>query len=254
MDPQDPELDALEDAFKGIELDINVDAALESAVDDVNGQDSNVLDYFVEDDIDFVGDEVDWDHLLVDIDSDVEQRTLFPTISGGANRTEDLESTNPLTALPIGPVERLFDTQSMADFYGQGSSSPQRAEQTPTPTPNQRNRRQSHNDGGATTPRPTEQGSKPSDWKIIRHVRSREPDWMLSSNVTAVRRTIKEKTGIVAKPWQVSVMLDIVNAQKDVVVLAGTGSGKSLPYQLIPLIKTNAIVLVVLPTIALMCD
>ena len=49
-------------------------------------------------------------------------------------------------------------------------------------------------------------------------------------------------------------MFDIVNAQKDVVVLAGTGSGKSLLYQLIPLIKTNAIVLVVLPTIALMCD
>ena len=72
--------------------------------------------------------------------------------------------------------------------------------------------------------------------------------------MTAVRWTIKEKTGITAKPWQVSVMLDVVYAQKDIIVSAGTGSDKSLPYQLIPLIKTNAIVLVISPTIALMCD
>ena len=117
MDLQNPELDALKDAFKGIELDIDVDAALEGAINNVNGQDSNILDYFVEDNLDFVVNEVDWDHLLVDIDSDVEQRTFFPTILGGADCTENLESTNPLTTLPIGPVERLFDTQSMADFY-----------------------------------------------------------------------------------------------------------------------------------------
>lgn len=49
-------------------------------------------------------------------------------------------------------------------------------------------------------------------------------------------------------------MLDTVYEKKDVVVSAGTGSGKNLPYQLIFLIKKEAIVLVVSPTIALMSD
>ena len=56
------------------------------------------------------------------------------------------------------------------------------------------------------------------------------------------------------KLWQISVMINAVYTFKDVVVSAGTGSGKSLPYQLIPLIKENAIVLVILPMIALMND
>ncbi len=49
-------------------------------------------------------------------------------------------------------------------------------------------------------------------------------------------------------------MIDTVYKKKDVVISAGIGSGKSLPYQLIPLIKEGAIVLVVSPTIALMTD
>lgn len=46
---------------------------------------------------------------------------------------------------------------------------------------------------------------------------------------------------------------DITQAKKDVVVNAGTSTGKSLPYQSIPII-TREIVLVVLPTIVLMED
>ena len=69
-----------------------------------------------------------------------------------------------------------------------------------------------------------------------------------------MRQTIKEKTGIISKPWQVSVMLDIVYTNKNVVMSAGTGSGKSLPYQLIFLINIDAIVLVILPKIALMSN
>ncbi len=57
-----------------------------------------------------------------------------------------------------------------------------------------------------------------------------------------------------SKPWQVTAMIDTVYKKKDVVLSAGTGSGKSLPYQLISLIKEKAIVLVVLPTITLMTD
>lgn len=46
---------------------------------------------------------------------------------------------------------------------------------------------------------------------------------------------------------------NITKSKKNVVVIAGTSAGKSLPYQLIPLI-TESIVLVVLPTIALIED
>ena len=49
-------------------------------------------------------------------------------------------------------------------------------------------------------------------------------------------------------------MIDVVYIKKDIIVLAGTDFGKSLPYQLISLIQANAVVLVVLSTIALMCD
>ena len=49
-------------------------------------------------------------------------------------------------------------------------------------------------------------------------------------------------------------MGDIIYEKKNVVVSAGTGSGKSLLYQLLSLIKKDVIVLVILPTIALMAD
>ncbi len=49
-------------------------------------------------------------------------------------------------------------------------------------------------------------------------------------------------------------MINTVYKKKYIVISIGTGSGKSLPYQLILLIKEEAIVLVVLPTIALMTD
>lgn len=93
-----------------------------------------------------------------------------------------------------------------------------------------------------------------SNWKIIRHVRNRESNWMTQDTTKFIRRTVKERTKFMPKPWQVSVMSDIVYENKDVVVSAGTGSGKSLPYQLLPLIKKDAIVLVISPTIALVAD
>lgn len=56
------------------------------------------------------------------------------------------------------------------------------------------------------------------------------------------------------KPWQVSAIINMVHEKKAIIILAGTKSGKSLPYQLIPFIRKGAIVLVVLLTIALMTD
>lgn len=46
----------------------------------------------------------------------------------------------------------------------------------------------------------------------------------------------------------------MIHNKKDVVISAGTRTDKSLLYQLIRFIKDGAMVLVVLPTIALMTD
>ena len=65
---------------------------------------------------------------------------------------------------------------------------------------------------------------------------------------------IKKKIDIMPKFLQVNIMIDIVYKKKDIVILAGTKSGKSLSYQLILLIKKKAIIFVILPTIVLMTD
>ncbi len=77
---------------------------------------------------------------------------------------------------------------------------------------------------------------------------------MLDNIVAIIRRTIKEKVDIMLKPWQVSIMINTVYKKKDVVMSTGRGSGKSLPYHLIPLIKEEAIVLMVLPIVTFMTD
>lgn len=49
-------------------------------------------------------------------------------------------------------------------------------------------------------------------------------------------------------------MIDMIYKKKDVIILAGIGSGKNLSYQLIPFIKKKVIVFLILPTIALIAD
>ena len=270
MEAPDFDIDALNSALHSIETSSCRAAGASGVFDNVIEHEEKILDYFEEDDLDFI--DHDWDRLEADLGVGL---ATLGSFTSSANWTVDFDQLfeqlpanwldnfeQPCKQLPTrtaGPVNRLpalfahaFDTQSMTDFYAKGSSSPQRPEQTPLH--DQTNRRQGHSSNNDATPTPAEQLSKPSVWKIIRHVRSREPNWMSSSNVIAVRRIIREKTGIVPKSWQISVMLDVVYTRKDVVVSAGTGSGKSLPYQLIPFIKEDAIVLVILPTIALMYD
>ena len=182
IDLLDPDVDALDDALNDIAISSCSATGANGALDDVNEQETYILDYFVEDDLDFI-DDVDWDRLLRDIDINVEPANPGSVLPSNANQIEDLEyspirtvteSNNCLTTLPVGTVERSFDMQSMTDFYAKGSSSPQRPERTPTP--NQINRRQSYDGRSTATPRPTRQISKPSNWKIIRHVRSKEPN------------------------------------------------------------------------------
>ena len=75
---------------------------------------------------------------------------------------------------------------------------------------------------------------------------------MLDNLVTSICWMIKEKVGIMLKPWQVSAMIDLIHNKKDIVISAGIRSDKSLLYQCISFIKYGAIVLIVLPTITLM--
>jgi len=60
--------------------------------------------------------------------------------------------------------------------------------------------------------------------------------------------------GVAPKPRQLSEIYDVAVHKKDVIVVAGTGSGKSLVFQAISKAIEGGIILVISPTIALMDD
>ena len=66
-------------------------------------------------------------------------------------------------------------------------------------------------------------------------------------------RLVGERFKCVPRQWQRHA-IQIVKAGHDVFIKAGTGSGKSLPFQAMALLNELAIVLVVCPTVALMHD
>ena len=67
--------------------------------------------------------------------------------------------------------------------------------------------------------------------------------------VSRIRQGIYAQFGLKARPWQMSVLIDICQKKRDVCALASTNAGKSLVYQTIPII-TGGSVLVISPTIA----
>lgn len=71
--------------------------------------------------------------------------------------------------------------------------------------------------------------------------------------VDRIRRLINEHFELKARPWQVSVLVDITQKKRDVCAIASTNTSKSLVYQAIPVV-TGGSVLVVSLTIALMED
>ena len=76
----------------------------------------------------------------------------------------------------------------------------------------------------------------------------------LEQPVQKLCKAICERFGYGAiMPWQASAMQAVVQG-KDVVVSSGTGSGKSLVFQGLTLLKENAIVLVISPLISIMED
>lgn len=71
--------------------------------------------------------------------------------------------------------------------------------------------------------------------------------------VNIICGVINEQFRVKARPWQVSVVIDITKRRRDVCIIAGINAGKSLVYQSIP-VFTGGSVLVISPTIALMED
>lgn len=69
-----------------------------------------------------------------------------------------------------------------------------------------------------------------------------------------IKRQVELTFGLSVKKYQAGAIADILEARKDVFVIAGTGSGKSLVYQILPYLLTNKIFLVVCPTLSLMSD
>jgi superfamily II DNA helicase RecQ len=69
-----------------------------------------------------------------------------------------------------------------------------------------------------------------------------------------ITNKIYQRFGIAAKAWQACVTDNCCISGDDVVVIAGTGSGKSLVSQAILALSPKAIVLVVSPTLALIRD
>ena len=171
----------------------------------------------------------------------------YPDVLSSANVIESISLRKGISS-----ANQSFDTVSEADMAALGSSSPVCFNSS---APHRSEGDSFLSEGeGASTPRPVRQ-QEVSKWHIVDHVRdSHEKDWLKDPTVTFICRTIKKKANLVPKPWQVDAMINVIHEKKDVVVSAGTGSGKSLPYTLIPLIKPSAIVLVLSPTIALMND
>ena len=71
--------------------------------------------------------------------------------------------------------------------------------------------------------------------------------------VETVCRAINTHLNLKARPWQVSIVIDITKHKRDVCAIARTNAGKSLLYQSVPVI-TGGSVIVILPAIALMED
>jgi superfamily II DNA helicase RecQ len=69
-----------------------------------------------------------------------------------------------------------------------------------------------------------------------------------------IRGAVPRHFGLEPKTFQVSAIADVIEGEKDVFVIAGTNSGKSLLYQVVPVVKESAICVVTCPTPTLLSD
>lgn len=133
---------------------------------------------------------------------------------------QDIISIN--SARAIEPFfNTFFNIKSMANFYIMGSSSFLTCHHS-------KERKNSSIEDNISQPA-NDLAARPKG-EIIRHIRSRKIYWIFDDVVTSIHQTIKEKIDIIFKLWQVSAIIDMVYRKKDVVILAGTRSSKSLLY------------------------
>ena len=74
------------------------------------------------------------------------------------------------------------------------------------------------------------------------------------ANDKKVCQAIQGRFGYQSKPWQATVIMDIVYDKKDVMVTVETGVSKGLIYQTVFLINPGAIILKIISTITLIKD
>lgn len=74
---------------------------------------------------------------------------------------------------------------------------------------------------------------------------------------SAVERIIEKARSLFScdpHPWQIHTWNQLLHEKRDTIVIAGTGSGKSLIFQLLCFARPGGVVLVVTPVKALMYD
>lgn len=71
--------------------------------------------------------------------------------------------------------------------------------------------------------------------------------------MATARQTAQKKFGIQLKSWQAEAIAEAF-AKKDVIISAGTGSGKSMVFQCLPYMSAKGIILVISPLLSLMHD
>lgn len=71
--------------------------------------------------------------------------------------------------------------------------------------------------------------------------------------MNAVCQAINERFNVKAKPWQISIVIDITKQKQDVYAIASTNASKNFIYQSI-LVVIGGFVLVILPTITFIED
>ena len=72
--------------------------------------------------------------------------------------------------------------------------------------------------------------------------------------VTEIRNLCQQKLGSSPCLWQIRTALAILKGQKDVICVARTGAGKSLTFYIPLVVRTNGIVIIVVPLNALATD
>ena len=69
-----------------------------------------------------------------------------------------------------------------------------------------------------------------------------------------IKQLVQSTFGFNVKKFQAGAIADILEACRDVFIIAGMGSGKSIIFQMLPILLKDKIILVVCPTLSLMSD